>query len=247
MAIINFDLKQIEIICFSQLCKDPTLLKILNEGRDIHKFMVSSLYGEKEEDISSDDPRRKDVKPGTFGIIYGNGAQKLSLNTGKDVEWCKNFIETFYKMFPMAKKWHNYIQAEVEAKGELKLFTGLRLKFDKKPAQFEWQIRKGILESYNPPDIKNWPVQSLAKTIAALWIGNFYREKAIYKKEKYILINTVHDSLMLDCNQEFVNEALNDCQEIVDKLPEYISKLWGIKWLAPIKIDVKIGDSWADV
>lgn len=245
MPLINADLKQIEIVIFAHLCQDPYLTQLLKEGKDLHKMTASIVLDIPEEGVT--DNERGDAKAGNFGIIYGNGPPKLAKTTGRDVEWCKNYIDSFYEMFPKAKEWHDKIQKIVNATGQLRLFTGMILKFRKFPAKYEWQKRKGITESYNPPDIKNHPVQHLASLVTAIFIGQFFRQKAIYKRDKYLMINTVHDSLMLDCKSEFVEEAKQDILEIVDRIPDIVYKLWNERIEVPIKVDISVGDSWYDL
>ncbi len=245
--LIQADLSQIEVIIAAQLSGDPTLIQLIREGRDVHKFMVSNIYGEPENSISKDDPRRKAAKPGTFGILYGNGATRLSENTGMSVEWCKEFIETFYKLFPRIKLWHNFLQEQVEINGQLTLVTGQILKFEKYPAKFEWQIKKGIMESYNPPDIKNHPVQSTAQVIMACWIGNFFRVFGQHKREKYLMVNEIHDSLILECRSEYVDEVVKDLKESLDFINSCVYNDLGIKFVVPIRGEIAIGKSWAEI
>lgn len=243
--LINLDLKQIEIVIFAQLCKDPTLIMLLNQGKDIHKFIGSNVYGKPEEEITSDE--RTSAKTSSFGIIYGNGAKTLSERTGRSLEWASDFINTFYELFPKAKEWHTQIQKEVEKTGTLTLFTGMRLEFQKYPAKFEWQIKKGIRESYNPPDIKNHPVQHLAALLMAILVGQFYRNYAIHKRYKYIMINTVHDSLMIDCKDDYVEEAVLDVVQTLDTIPGIIKEKFNEVMVVPIKIDVSVGETWSDL
>ena len=245
--IIQCDLGQVEVVVAAQLSGDQTLIRLLQDGRDVHKFMVANIYGEPEEQITKDDPRRRAAKPGTFGILYGCSANQLSKNTGMDVEWSKNFIETFYKLFPRIKLWHNYLQEQVELHGELHMPTGMILRFKKYPAKFDWQIRKGIIESYNPPDIKNWPVQSTAQVIMALWVGKFFRRFGLYNRDKYLMINEIHDSLMLDCRLEYVELAKQHLQESLDRIPQDLEETLGIKMLVPIRGEIKAGHSWSEV
>lgn len=245
MPLINIDLSQIEVIMAAQLSGDKELIKILNEGRDIHKFMVSNLYNEPEESIQKDDPRRSAAKPGTFGILYGNGPGRLSENTGMSIDWCKDFIKTFYSLFPRIKLWHDYLLDQVERKGEIKTPFGSLLKFKKFPPKYKWQDPNKLY--YNPPDIKNYPVQHSAQIILALWVGEFFRQKAVFKRDKYLMINTVHDSLMLDCKEEFVDEALQDNKEILDNLKDIIYTKFKIVMTVPIKYESSVANNWYDL
>jgi DNA polymerase I len=245
MSLINCDLKQIEIIVFAQLCKDPTLIDLLNKGKDIHKFIASNVYDKPEEEIT--DEERSSAKTSSFGIIYGNGAKTLSERTGRTQEWAQDFINTFYELFPKAKEWHEKIQKQVEKTGQLTLFTGMTLKFKKYPAKFDWQIRKGIKESYNPPDIKNHPVQHLAALIMAILAGQFYRNYAVHKRDKYLMINTVHDSLMLDCKDDYIDEAILDVSQTLESISLILKEKFNETMLVPIKIDISTGERWSEL
>lgn len=243
--LINADLKQIEVCIFAHLCKDPLLIKLLNEGKDIHKFIGSNVYQKLEEDITIEE--RNDAKTSTFGIIYGNGSKTLSERTGRTQEWAGEFITEFYTLFPKAKEWHDQIIKTVNQTGHLKIFTGEILKFRKYPSKYEWQKKQGIIESYNPPDIKNYPVQHLAWIISSIMLGQFWRKKALHKRDKYLMINTVHDSMMLDCCPEYIEESKQDIQEIVDNIPNIMLELFNEQLLVPIKIDISVGERWSDL
>ncbi len=243
--LINMDLTQIEVCIFAQFCRDPLLIKLINDQTDLHRYIASNVFNKPEQDITQQE--RSDAKQSTFGILYGNGPKTLSERTGRDFEWCKNFIQSFYEMFPKAKEWHNEIIARVNATGELKLFTGEVLKFIKYPAKYDWQFQKGIVESYNPPDIKNYPVQHTAALLMKMIISDFYRKYALRKRDKYLLINTVHDSLMLDSRDEYIEECLADINETLDNVPNHMLQLWNEKLLVPIKIDISMAETWYDL
>lgn len=243
--IVNFDFKQIEVYIFAYLCQDSNLLNLLNNQIDVYKYIGTFVYTKAIQDITAEE--RTTMKPCVLGIIYGNGAKTLSENCGQSIEWCKDFIETFYELFPKAKLWHEKIAQEVEERGYLRNFTGRVLKFKKFPAKFEWQFRKGIKESYNPPDIKNWPVQSLATADIVLhMLGKVWRESIKYRY-KFVLINTVHDSIMLDCQEEYVRFAINLVKNILDDSRKEIYNYWGVDIGVELKVDVSVGDSWASL
>jgi DNA polymerase-1 len=242
--IINADLKQVEIIIFAWLCKDPTLIRLIKAGQDMHRYVGSLVYDKPEDDIT--DQERSDIKAGNFGIIYGNGAFKLSQTTGRSEQWCKEFIEQFYETFPGAKKWHTEIVNQVNKTGQLKILTGETLKFKKYPAKYEWQIKRGIRESYNPPDIKNHPVQHTAYIITSMILGQLFR-KAIHQRDKYLLINTVHDSFMIDSKEEYVDIAIKDITESVDNTRETIYNKFKVEFDLPLKVDISVGDNWSEL
>lgn len=243
--IINCDLAQIEIIIFNQYCKDRLLTKLLRDGQDLHIYTSANVLGKAEQDVTKEE--RKDAKAANFGIIYGNGAPRLSETTGNSVEWCSDYIKEFYRLFPEAKAWHKSIQEEVNKTGQLRIWTGEILKFKKYPAKYDWQKKQGITESYNPPDVKNHPVQHTAWVITSILLGKFWRHKALPNRDKYLMINTVHDSLMLDARPEFVDLGVKDLQETVDRLPEWVLQYFNETMLVPIKCEIQTANSWGEL
>lgn len=243
--IVSVDLSQVEVIVFADYCRDKMLNKLLLDGLDLHRFTAAHVAGKDEIDITTGE--RKLAKAGNFGIIYGNGAPRLAQTTGNSVEWCAQYIKEFYELFPGAKEWHKNIQDEVNKTGQLRIWTGETLKFKKYPAKYDWQKRQGIIESYNPPDIKNHPIQHTAWIITSIMLGKFWREKALHNRDKYLMINTVHDSLMLDVRPEYVELAKKDLQEVVDRLPEWVLQYFNHTMSVPIKCQISVAESWGDL
>lgn len=240
-VIVNSDYKTIEVVVFAVLADDPNLQDLFLRGIDVYKYIASFIY---EKDIKEITPEeRNSTKPGCLGIIYGNGAKTLAQSTGNTERWCKLFISKFYTLFPVSKEWHTYIQEAVKETGRLKTFTGQEFRFKKKPAKYEWQFKQGILESYNPPDIKNWSVQGTAFCILIIMLGAFWRHKALHNRDKYLLINTVHDSVMLDCRQKYIEDAKKDL-EILVKVKQMCYKVFKYNFKLDIGQDVTVGDSW---
>lgn len=243
--LIQADLSQIEIVLAAHLCQDQHMIKLLQDGVDLHRYSASQVLSKPEDEVT--DSERKAAKRVNFGIIYGNGPKTASENSGRSEDWCKDYITKFYALFPELKGWHKKLVEQVIKTGRITMFTGQVLKFRKYPAKYEWQKRRGIKESYNPPDIKNHPVQHTAFLITSMFLGMFFREKAIYKRDKYLMIGTVHDSLMLDCKPEYVEEAKKDLLCIVDRIPKMIHTYWQETITVPVKIDISVGASWGEI
>jgi DNA polymerase I len=243
MSLINVDFKQIEVVIAAHQSQDEHLISMLKNGKDIHKFLGSRSLDKLEDHIS--DVERTACKTGTFQLFYGAGPKTIGEKSGRGFEWAKQFLQVFFEEFPRVKEWHNELIEEVERNGRLTLWDGVTLEFQRYPAVFEWQIPGHMY--YLPTEIKNWPIQHLAGLIMAVFAGTFMREKGLHNRDKYLIINTVHDSLMLDCRPEFVDTAKKDVTEIVDKIPEIIYDRFKEKIEVPIKVDISIGERWSNL
>lgn len=246
--LINLDFTQIEVVVLSCLSEDENLINLISAGRDIYKFFASIMFSKPESEISKDE--RNILKAPILGISYGRGAAALAEESGKSKEWCQEFISKFYKMFPKTKLIHDKWIKEVNKTGTLTTWDKIRFGFNK----YIWNKKTKKKEKsdawnakYWEPEIKNYPVQHTAFVVLSLFLGTFFREKALHKKDKYLLVNTVHDSIMLDCRPEFIDEAITDLQEIIDKLPKLLYNNYQLRISTPIRAEIMIGNSWYDL
>lgn len=103
------------------------------------------------------------------------------------------------------------------------------------------------MTGFNPPEIKDYPVQSFATSdIVLITLGLIWR-KAINNRNKYLLINTVHDSILFDCKKEFVVDCCNMIQDSVYSIKEELKKLFNINFNLSITVDIKVGKSWGEL
>jgi DNA polymerase I-like protein with 3'-5' exonuclease and polymerase domains len=77
-------------------------------------------------------------------------------------------------------------------------------------------------------------------------LGIFWRTKALLNRDKYLLINTVHDSVMLDCKSEFINQAYKDLK-VLENVKEVAEEYFNDNLIVPIQVEISHGQSWADL
>jgi len=58
-------------------------------------------------------------------------------------------------------------------------------------------------------------------------------------------IQTIHDSITVDCAQEHVQRVANTFYEVFRDLQQNIKKLFGYDWLVPLEGEVKAGRNQA--
>jgi DNA polymerase I-like protein with 3'-5' exonuclease and polymerase domains len=92
--------------------------------------------------------------------------------------------------------------------------------------------------------IKNYPVQSFATAdivpIALLHIDTLLKDK------KSCIVNTVHDSIVIDVHPEEEQQVINVIDETNNVLPQLIATRWGINFNVPLLLEAKIGPNWLD-
>jgi len=273
--LINLDFSQIEVAVLGILSEDEHLLNLIREGRDLYKYFAAVMYDKKEEEITKEE--RDSLKAPILGISYGRGAKALSRDSGKSEEWSQEFIDRFYEMFPGVKRLHDQWIQEVEKTGQLRLKTGITFKFKKYVWDNRAGKKvesTGYRAKYWQPEIKNYPIQHTAFVVLSTFLATFWREKALHKRDiecnacnilgipgmfectrcngtgiytKYLLINTVHDSIMLDVRPEYIEEAKKDLEEILAKLPELMYNLYKIRVNIQFKAEIKESHTWYEL
>jgi DNA polymerase-1 len=247
-VIIEADFKQLEVVAAAFLSKDQILQREMIQGVDIHLANGEWVYGKPSSEISSEE--RTLVKVQTFQLLYGASAYALAMAVGCTEDEAQGFIDGFYGKYQGVRKWHSELALEVFSsarqipgtpirEGFYKSITGRSYKF----TQFK---KKSGEITFNLPDIKNYPVQGFATAdIVVAQLGRLYRALQPYR-EHIKLINTVHDSVLLDCKEEY---ALRACQLLKDVLEctEWMNQAWNISFNLPLRVDISIGKSWYDL
>ena len=93
--------------------------------------------------------------------------------------------------------------------------------------------------------MKNYPVQGFAADIMFCMLGVLHRKiKGSKLKDKLLLINTVHDSIVLDCHEDVLLEALPSIKRIMEATPFFLQKLYNINFDLPLHVDIEYGKNW---
>ena len=250
--IVEFDWKQLEVVLAALLSRDEMLLAQLANDIDMHMINAMSLFDRDAKDILPYE--RKLAKFLTFGILYGAGPKTMAKQHSIEESLAKQFIEQFYQSYPMIKQWHDSLGLEVEAnkyiEGDkiysyIRGYKGKRYHLEAYPAKFEWQKKKGIEYSFLPTECKNYPVQGFAADVVSFFVGAVYKYLQKFKKD-IILINEVHDSLILDCSYDglVMLKDHNMLDEVVQEVNKEFNSFY--KGKALLVLEHKIGTTWGE-
>lgn len=132
--------------------------------------------------------------------------------------------------------------------GEYKSITGRRYRFVTQDAP-EWMQKKGIMSSFSPTQMKNFPIQGFATgDIVPEMLGRVHKVAYQHKWSGYVLpINTIHDAVLFDIHVNYLDAAcfaLKDCMENVHQAME---QRFGIKLTLPFYCDVELGKNWNEM
>jgi DNA polymerase-1 len=267
-TIIEADYKQLEIVVQAQLSRDKKYISDVNQGIDFHikrlamkEKMDYTLCVEKCATDKEWSKKRTQIKGFSFARAYGAGAKKIAEQTGMTVEEVKQMIIDEDLEYPQLKSYNNLLYSVVKENaerterstkegrriytGSYQAPTGRKYYFDGTYQRNPFRLKEPETLQFRPSQTQNAIVQGTATAdIVLIMLGKFWREVAQHNKDKFKLINTVHDSILIDSKSESVEEVKGWLEEVLTKVPETMEKEFGMKWLVPVGIDMKTGTNW---
>jgi DNA polymerase I-like protein with 3'-5' exonuclease and polymerase domains len=275
---IEADYSQLEVVVQGLLSLDKQLVEDLNNRIDFHCKRVAAKYGCsyeealvwcKDEDASPDyalwKKRRTGVKEFSFQRAYGAGAAAISDATGLDIDTVKDLIAAEEAMYPGIEKFNAGVAAAVNETaepfraGKDEGYQVYRKGYWQGPTgtMYGWRSydapsflrKKGITDTFKPPELKNYPVQGTGGEIVQMIIGRLWR--VFMKKNnwggKALLVNTVHDCIWVDCHEDVLEEVASVIKKVMESVPQMLEKIFGIHCPVPFPVDVEAGPNMLDL
>lgn len=272
---LEADYSQLEVVVQGVLSKDPQLCADLRNRIDFHCKRVSAKFNctyeealkwckdEGFEDYPLWKIRRTGVKEFSFQRAYGAGAPAIAAATGLALEDVKTMIEVEDKLYPGILKFNAAVEAEVykssvpfQACGEDGVWRTYRRGYYQVPTGTRYSFRtwdapaflkkRGIVDSYSPPELKNYPVQGTGGEFVQCILGKLFRHlvSVDFYDDQVYLVNTVHDCVWADCaNRAIADVYAPELKRIMESIPEHYNEVHGMDIDVPFPVEVEIGDN----
>ena len=230
--ILNADLSQLEWRGCAYMCQDPTMLKEINNGVDIHAENAINFFG----DLSY----RTTAKIMTFRLIYGGIAygffmdQKMPNFTLS--KW-EEIVRVFYEKYPKLKKWQDKNIEKVYKNGYLQNPTG-------RIFRFEEVNHKDGSKGYSVRQIKNYPVQSISTADITPIVMIEIHKMMIKYNLRSLMIGQVHDSILFDAYHNEIDSLSKICLYVMHNVPKLMQKYFNINWNVPMGGEVELGKDY---
>lgn len=113
------------------------------------------------------------------------------------------------------------------------------------PTGREWHISLGRDNRTNELKIPwsiltNYPVQGTGADVMMIARISFARRLKI-SGIPALLISTVHDSIVVDCESQYVQAVVNLFYQVFDDLVDNLNRTFRIDWVVPLACEVKVG------
>lgn len=221
--IVQADYSQAELRCIAHFSEDSELLRVYGEDLDLHGVAAANFYG---SDFTSE--QRSRAKNMNFGVAYGQGAATFQEKHEIPEREAQKFIDWWWKYFTGVAEWKLEIIKEMKT-GYLTSPFGRRRRFHLiTPENKNAMIREAV----------NFKPQSTA--------GDFTLRSVIVLAneidwKKAAIVITVHDNIVGDVKESYVDEYMTICEQIMVSRPKE-----ELGWTIPFKVDVGVGPTWAD-
>lgn len=227
--LIQLDYSQCELRVLAYISKDDKLLDCYREGRDLHTEMAMHLFGENYDPHNKD--QRVIAKTINFGIPYGRTAGGMVESLHIPMWEAKRYLNDWFKGAPKVKDFIEECHRAALADPQDVYVTPFG------------RSRRYYVTSDSIYHVKNqavnFPISSTANDLtihSVVEIGKWLKER---KFDAY-LVNTVHDSIIIEAREKDIQEIAEHCKKIMEEMP--IKCLPDIN--LPFKADIEIGDSY---
>lgn len=229
--LVGADAKQLEWRTILELSRDPVGIAEVLAGEDTHELnrvhfglpsrLISKIY------------LFRTIFRGS-GYSFANDPDFSGVSSSSD--YWDDINEKFFKKYDGINTCH-YKWKELCENGQPIV----------SPLGREWDIP--IMNSFgkvNWTQFTNYPVQGTGADIMMLARISLYNR---LKKLGWpvLLIQTVHDSIVADCPEQYTQPLCNLFHEVFKDLQANIKKLFGYTWIVPLECEVKAGPNQKDM
>jgi len=221
------DYSQIELRVMAHLSNDQEMIRVFNEGKDLHAATAANIYKKPIEKVTRDE--RTKSKRANFGIIYGitvfGLAERLSISRDE----AKQLIDGYFTTFPEVHDYMEKAKQTARQKGYVTTLYGRRRYLP------DINSQNATVRGFAERNAINAPIQGTAADIikvAMIRIHNRFKAEGIRSK----MILQVHDELNFSVYPEEQGRVeaivLEEMQNAISlKVPLVADSGFGKNWL----------------
>lgn len=220
------DYSQIELRLMAHFCQDDALVQAFIDGKDIHQATASEVLGIPLDEVTSD--QRRQAKAVNFGLLYGMSEFGLTRQLGFTRAESQSYIKQYFTRYPGINAYMINTRDLAREQGFVETILGRRLYT---PDIFA--NNKMVRQAAERAAI-NAPLQGSAADIIKLAMIAIEQK---LDKNRALLLLQVHDELVFEVDDDYVDEARLLIQETMQNV---------IQLNVPLLVEVGVGENWDD-
>ena len=223
--ICEADFAQLEFRTAAYLAQDEVAMGEIATGFDVHSY-TAQVISDAGQPTS-----RQEAKAHTFAPLFG------ATGYGRSKAEEAYYIH-FTEKYQGVANWHKNLADEAVRFNKITNVSGRQYAFP----DVKRNSRGGVSHFTM---IKNYPVQGFATgdVVPVVLIELEERLKGLQS----CLVNTVHDSTVIDIHPEEKETVLSIIEDMNEGLTDLIEKAYNVKMNVPLLLESKIGPNWLDV
>lgn len=240
-TLVSCDLSQIELRVCAHVSRDPVMLKVYEQGQDLHARTAHDLLGAPRKKEDQDDSlHRLPAKTINFQILMGTTEYGLLDKfleeglTGWDLDRCRDFIKEWYKLYAGVDRFVKERLAQARRYGYVTDMWNRRRYLAAIHSTSERIVREAERQA------QSFAFQAGAITIAKMWIHRIWRHTLaprIAEGRRYCEpFVWVHDDVTAECDIRIQRTVR---AEMLAAVPDVLC--------IPTKADAKTGVLWGDL
>lgn len=224
-TLIGIDYSQIELRLLAHFSQDKTLLDAFAHDKDIHRQTAVAIFGEEEADA-----KRNVAKTVNFGLLYGMGPKKLSVDIGVSTKEAKEIIEAYFENFPTVK---TFLRGIADGAKEIGYVETLL----KRRRYFNFESAPPMMKAAYERESVNTVFQGSAADLIKLSMNAI---SELIKKEKLHakMLLQIHDELIFEVNED-------DAEALAETFKNVMEGIYKIN--VPLRSSVNIGKNWSQL
>lgn len=245
----EIDYSQLEVVVQGVLSNDKQLCQDLRDRVDFHCKRLAAKLNESYEDVLRKAKKEKlpeyvkgrtNAKIFSFQRAYGAGVDTIVSQTGMSKADVEALIQAELKLYPSVAEFDKQLEQTIinnRIPTSKKLFiegvvftqgeshwdspTGTRYIW-REGITPEFLHTKGKYTGFSPTERKNYPVQGFGGEIVQTMLGKVFRyflENDRFNND-VLLVNTVHDCVLLDGKAGVLEKVAKEVQAILEDVPQ---------------------------
>ncbi|MBZ7994363.1 DNA polymerase I [Campylobacter canadensis] len=219
-SFLSLDYSQIELRMLAHFSKDYALLDAFANNEDIHKKTAMQIFS------YVDDEKRAFAKSINFGLIYGMGAKRLSVELGISYSQAAEYIEKYFQAFPSVKDFFARVKNDAKQKGYIQTLLNRKRFFT-----YANSVREN--NAFDRESVNSILQGSAADLIKFAMIKIY----PLLNDDKRLLLQ-IHDELIFEVKDELIQDFSQQIQNIMQTC---------IKLNVELKTSLSIAKDWANL
>jgi DNA polymerase I-like protein with 3'-5' exonuclease and polymerase domains len=222
--ICESDFAQLEFRAAAFLSQDETAIEEINTGFDVHSYTAKVISD------AGQPTTRQQAKEHTFAPLFG------ATGYGRSKAEEAYYIQ-FIDKYKGIAAWHKNLGEEAMRFNKITNVSGRQYAFPDISRRSNGSVTHFTM-------IKNYPVQGFATgDVVPVVLNEMYRR---LEPMQSCLVNTVHDSTVIDIHPDEVDQVLGMVNDMNEGLTDLVESVYGIRMNVPLLLEAKIGPNWLD-